>query len=71
MPLAQQGVINYDVGKLGLCAGITDAPCRTTTEVYPDSPQVDDENCILAQVAAVCGGLDYLLSDAFSMPTKR
>lgn len=59
-PLQQHGVINYDVGGLGLCAGITDAACRTTTEVYPDSPRVDDENCILAQVAAVCGGLDYL-----------
>ena len=31
-----------------------------TTEVYPDSPLVDDENCILAQVAAVTGGLDYI-----------
>lgn len=62
VPIEQNGVINYDVGRLGLCAGITSAPYRTTTEVYPDSPRVDDENCILAQVAAVIGGLDYLLS---------
>lgn len=62
VPLEQHGVINYDVGPLGLCAGITDAPYRTTTEVYPDSPRVDDENCILAQVAAVRGGLGYLRS---------
>jgi hypothetical protein len=48
------------VNRLGLCAGMTAAPYRTTTEVYPDSPQVDDENCILAQVAAVCAGLEYL-----------
>ena len=34
----------------------------TTTEVYPDSPKVDDENCTQAQVAAVEGGLGYLLS---------
>jgi hypothetical protein len=34
----------------------------TTTEVYPDSPQANDENCIQAQVAAICGGLDYILS---------
>jgi hypothetical protein len=61
-PLAQHGVINYDVGRLGLCAGITSAPYRTTTEVYPDSPLVDDDNCNDAQVAAVCGGLAYLLS---------
>ncbi|MEE4203025.1 MAG: M14 family metallocarboxypeptidase [Halieaceae bacterium] len=58
--IAQEGVINYDVNRLGLCAGMTAAPYRTTTEVYPDSPQVDDENCILAQVAAVCAGLEYL-----------
>ncbi|MFT4630586.1 MAG: hypothetical protein ACI8PV_001708, partial [Dinoroseobacter sp.] len=31
----------------------------TTTEVYPDSPKVDDENCIQAQVAAICSGLDF------------
>lgn len=61
-PLAQPGVINYDMGGLGLCAGMTGAPYRTTTEVYPDSPAVDDENCIQAQVAAVCGGLDFLIA---------
>lgn len=60
VPMTQPGVINYDVGGLGLCAGVTEAPYRTTTEVYPDSPQVDDENCIQAQVAAVCGGLNFL-----------
>ena len=61
-PLAQHGVINYDVERLHLCASVTDAPFRTTTEVYPDSPKVDAENCIQAQVAAVCGGLDYLIN---------
>jgi hypothetical protein len=40
--------------------GMTDAPFVTTTEVYPDSPKVNDENCINAQVAAVAGGLDYI-----------
>ncbi len=59
-PLQQRGVINYDNVGLGLCAGVTNAPYVTTTEVYPDSPRVDDENCTLAQVAAVCGALDYL-----------
>lgn len=56
-----EGVIRYDTKKLGLCAGLTDAQYVTTTEVYPDSPLVDDENCILAQVAAITGGLDYIL----------
>ena len=56
----QRGVINYPIKGLGLCSGFTDAPFVTTTEVYPDSPKVDDENCIMAQVAAVMGALDYL-----------
>ncbi|MCL1139803.1 M14 family metallopeptidase [Shewanella pneumatophori] len=60
--LSQFGVINYATKALGLCAGVTDAKYVTTTEVYPDSPLSDDENCILAQVAAITGGLDYLLS---------
>ncbi|MDB2386827.1 M14 family metallocarboxypeptidase [Shewanella sp.] len=62
--LAQFGVINYATKALGLCAGLSDAQYVTTTEVYPDSPLVDDENCIVAQVAAITGGLDHLLSIA-------
>lgn len=56
----QHGVINYDAGPLGLCMGVTKARFVTTTEVYPDSPKVTDENCIEAQVAAIVGGLRYL-----------
>jgi hypothetical protein len=59
-PLQQWGVINYAARKLGLCMGTTDAPFVTTTEVYPDSPQVDAENCIQAQVTAVCSGLEFV-----------
>lgn len=62
IPLTQPGVINYDTGPLGLCAGVTSAAYRTTTEVYPDSPRVDGENCILAQLAAVEGGLDFAIA---------
>jgi len=58
--LQQWGVINYAARKLGLCMGFTDAAYVTTTEVYPDSPQVDDEDCIKAQVATVTGGLEHL-----------
>ncbi len=61
VPLSQFGVINYEARPLGLCMGMTDAKYVTTTEVYPDSPLVDDENCILAQVAAVTGAIDYTL----------
>ncbi|PKH59183.1 peptidase [Shewanella sp. Choline-02u-19] len=60
--LAQFGVINYATKALGLCAGLSGATYVSTTEVYPDSPLVDDEKCIIAQVAAITGGLDYLLT---------
>ncbi len=59
--LSQFGVINYATQALGLCIGFSDSVYATTTEVYPDSPKVDDENCILAQVAAITAGLDYIL----------
>jgi len=59
--LAQFGVINYAARELGLCMGLTDAEFVTTTEVYPDSPKVNDENCNLAQVAVITSGLDYIL----------
>ena len=60
--LSQWGVVNYETQKLGLCTGFTHASFSTTTEVYPDSPKVDDENCILAQVAAISAGLDYVIN---------
>ena len=61
VPLSQEGVVNYATKALGLCIGFSGAAFTTTTEVYPDSPLVDDENCILAQVAAITGGLDFIL----------
>jgi hypothetical protein len=61
-PLEQQGVINYAARELGLCMGVTDADFMTTTEVYPDSPNADDENCIMAQVVVVTAGLDFVLA---------
>ena len=60
--IEQHGVCNYDCKGLSLCAGVTDATYVTTTEVYPDSPLVDEQNCIDAQVAAICGGLEYVLA---------
>ena len=60
-PLEQKGVINYAYKPLGLCAGLSNAKYTTTTEVYPDSPKSDDENCILAQVAAITSGLDFVI----------
>ena len=61
-PLSQCGVINYEAKKLGLCAGFTNSLYATTTEVYPDSPLVTDEDCISAQIAAIKGGLNYIAS---------
>ena len=57
----QNGVINYEISKLGLGTGMTDCIYGTTTEVYPDSPKTNDDICIQAQVAAVCSGLDYVI----------
>ena len=61
--LEQWGVINYAAKPLGLCMSVSNASHVTTTEVYPDSPKANDENCILAQVAAVTGGLNYLINE--------
>ena len=58
--IAQEGVINYALKKLHLCASFSNSKFCTTTEVYPDSPKVSDEDCVNAQVAAIVGGLDYL-----------
>lgn len=60
--VTQEGVINYPLVKLGLCAGFTDCAYCTTTEVYPDSPKVTDDECNRAQVAAITGALDYIQS---------
>ena len=61
-PVVAQGVIEYPLKALGLCASITDARYTTTTEVYPDSPRATPEQCDDAQVAAVRGGLEYALA---------
>ena len=57
------GVIEYALRELGLCAGITDARYKTTTEVYPDSPRATPEQCNAAQAAAVCAAIDYALAN--------
>lgn len=62
VPIEQEGVINYPARKLFLCSGFSQAQYTTTTEVYPDSPKVTPQNCIDAQIAAIRGGLDYLIS---------
>lgn len=61
-PVVAEGVIEYDCRKLGLCAGITNARYRTTTEVYPDSPRATPAQCNDAQAAAVRAAIDYALA---------
>jgi len=59
--VSQDGVIKIPAKRiLGLCAGVTSAPYRTTTEVYPDSPSATPEQCNLAQVACIEAALDYI-----------
>ena len=62
VPQAQFGVINYAARDLGLCMGFSEAAYVTTTEVYPDSATANPEECILAQVAAIYGALDYIIN---------
>lgn len=57
-PIVAPGVIEYPCRELGLCAGITNAPYRTTTEVYPDSPRATPDQCNEAQVAAIRAALE-------------
>ena len=55
------GVIEYALKPLGLCASVSGARYKTTTEVYPDSPRATPQQCNDAQVAAVCAGIGYAL----------
>jgi hypothetical protein len=61
-PMVAPGLINYPLKELGLCAGITAASYKTTTEVYPDSSRVTPEQCNAAQVAAVRAAIDFALA---------
>jgi hypothetical protein len=63
-PVVAPGVINYPLAQLGLCAGITGARYKTTTEVYPDSPRATAEQCNEAQVAAARAAIDFALAHA-------
>jgi hypothetical protein len=63
-PLLAPGLIAFPIRKLGLCAGMTPARFRTTTEVYPDSPGTTAGQCTEAQAACVCAALDFALNQA-------
>lgn len=59
--MVAEGVICYNKSSLFLCGGFTGAEYCSTTEVYPDSQTATPEICNRAQVAAIEGGLGYLL----------
>jgi hypothetical protein len=61
-PVIAHGVIEYPLAHLALCASITSARFKTTTEVYPDSARSTPESCIRAQVTAVCAALNFALA---------
>ena len=61
-PVAARGAIQYPLKQLGLCASITNAPYKITTEVYPDSARATPEQCNAAQAVAVCAAIDYALA---------
>jgi hypothetical protein len=61
-PVVAPGVILYPCRSLGLCAGISGARFTTTTEVYPDSPRATPQQCVDAQVAAVCAAIEFALA---------
>jgi len=68
--VVRDGIIIVPAKELGLCGGVTHAKYTTTTEVYPDSPKASDEICNRAQVAAVTGAFDYVMT-AMSSDIKR
>lgn len=59
-PVMAPGVIRYQLKAWGLCASVSGARYTTTTEVYPDSPRATPEQCIAAQVAAVCAAVEFV-----------
>ena len=64
LPITQEGVVVSDPAGKG--KGLTNAVYATTTEVYPDSKSkpVTDEQCNRAQVAAIVGGIEYIIAQA-------
>ena len=60
--ISSEGVIDYDKSALHLCGRMTQADYVTTTEVYPDSPKTNPQECNLAQVIAITSAIDFVLA---------
>ncbi|HAS88455.1 MAG TPA: peptidase [Desulfovibrio sp.] len=60
-PEVSPGVILYPMRELGLSGTLTDAPYHSTTEIYPDGDWMTPEASVDGQIAALRGGLEYVL----------
>ena len=70
--VVQEGVIAIPSPKLiGLCAGATNARYATTTEVYPDSPLADEDQCNRAQVACLEAALDFIGREELGVAVRK
>ena len=62
-PAVSHGVIYYPMRELGLSGTLTNARFHTTTEVYPDGDWMTPEESVEGQLAAIRGGLDYVIKN--------
>jgi len=70
-PVVQEGVIVIPApSSIGLCAGVTNAGYATTTEVYPDSPTANADQCNEAQVAVIEAALDFITTELELRPVE-
>lgn len=62
LDMTQPGVVNSNA--VGKGKGVSNATYATTTEVYPDSKSapLTSDLCNRAQVAAITGGLEYIIT---------
>ncbi|AEI35072.1 M14 family metallopeptidase [Francisella salina] len=58
--IIRDGIMACDSDKEKLCMSLSKAEYTTTTEVYPDSPRTNPQECILAQVEAIVAGLNFI-----------
>jgi len=60
--ITDKGVITIAGRHWGVCGSHTAARFSVTTEVYPDSPNANDEKCNQAQVATILAGIEFALN---------
>jgi hypothetical protein len=58
------GIALFDGRSIGLCGSHTEARFAVTTEVYPDSPKTNPDECNRAQVACIDTGLRFAIAAA-------